>query len=214
MNNNLKLLLLLLLSIIIQNNVIAQIKSDNLKINSKDTLSPNEFHFIYIDINKSKRKADLTTIIESNHKKIKNQKFIYYLSYYDEPHIAKNEKDFSQLLYDLSEIKPSIPYVEKDLLRITDILNQDEFINIRNEKLINNYKEIYFHFYFNVNNYINMEMYKSFVEKIILINKLKSFDNTHVIIYFDNTDCLGLLKDKMKEIELKLSDKIYKIEKY
>lgn len=151
-----------------------------------------EYHFIYIDISKTKELSNLQANLASLYKQIKEQKYVFFLSNRNEPKVAMNQKSFDKLQTTISNINPSTPNLNNDIEQINRIISANDFLSYDESQQPNNrlsakYKLIVMHFFLDPGSFNTLNMKKYLIDYLYAIN-YANVDNIKidVNIYFDN----------------------------
>lgn len=152
----------------------------------------SEYHFVYIDISKTKELSKLQTYLDNLYEQIKNQKYVFFLSNRNEPGVAINQKSFEKLQTTISNIYPSTPNLNNDIEQISRVISENDFISYDGSRQLNNrlntkYKIIVMHFFLDPGLFNTLNMKKYLMDNLCVIN----YGNTenikiNVNVYFDD----------------------------
>lgn len=153
----------------------------------------SEYHFVYIDISKTKELSNLQAYLDNLYKQIKDQKYVFFLSNRNEPKVATNQKSFNKLLASISNISPSAPNLNTDIEQINRVMSENDFLSYdesqqSNKRLNTKYKLIAMHFFLDPGSYNTLNMKKYLIDYLCDINYANVGNmKINVIVYFDIT---------------------------
>lgn len=149
-----------------------------------------EYHFVYVDMSKTKELNKLQTQLENLNKQIKDQKYVYFLSNRNEAVVAVNQTSFNKLLASISNLTTTVPNLDAEIEHINRVMSENDFLQLEitptSSQLKQNYKKVTFHFFLNPVTFNTLNMKKYLIETLLAVNYAHTDKQSiEVILYMD-----------------------------
>jgi hypothetical protein len=166
---------------------------------------------IYIDVSNIENLQEVVEITNDIIKSKPNENFIIYISNDDNPIIITNRERLNEELKNIFYIHPSIPMYNEEIKALNELLGNNNYCNNIETQTSNlSQKEIVnFYFILNLNQSIEYNQTKYFIDKLMLTNRLmfqhKLINNVKLKVYYDTNK---------SNYKIKQLSSTYKIKKY
>ena len=170
--------------------------------------TPAEYHFVYIDISKTEDFGKLQEQLDTLFARIKDQKFVFYLSNGNKPVVVTEARQFHKIQSNISNLTTSLPKLDKDIENINRVFNENDFLRLSREENTKEpvitpiYDKVVWHFFFSPALLSMMSIDRQLISFLLLEN----FANNNspkpsVILNFEKDEMKSVNRDDLLYLE-------------